>query len=182
MSRAFYISRKAAITAGLKKYFTGQPCSRGHVADRYVSTRTCFECNKESGSRKESVEYRRVYYAAKYQANPKAFLEKGKKYNATERGRTSTIVRACRRRCNLLRAEGNHTHEDLSAIRTAQKDCCAYCSVALNGKGSLDHIVALTRGGTNWPNNLQWLCRSCNSRKHTKVAQDFVIQTQTMNG
>lgn len=38
------ISRKLAKSNGLKFYFTGKPCSRGHVADRYVSGGTCVEC------------------------------------------------------------------------------------------------------------------------------------------
>lgn len=30
-----------------KRYSTGQPCSRGHVAERYVSTRNCVKCSDE---------------------------------------------------------------------------------------------------------------------------------------
>jgi hypothetical protein len=30
------ITRKAAKAAGLKKFFTGRPCIRGHLAERYV--------------------------------------------------------------------------------------------------------------------------------------------------
>lgn len=26
------------------RYFTGKPCKRGHVAERYLSTRGCVEC------------------------------------------------------------------------------------------------------------------------------------------
>ena len=39
------ISREAALAAGLKRYFTGRPCKRGHVAERYVmSGGACCEC------------------------------------------------------------------------------------------------------------------------------------------
>jgi hypothetical protein len=36
--------RKAAQLVGAKRYFTGKPCVRGHVADRFVSTKACTEC------------------------------------------------------------------------------------------------------------------------------------------
>ena len=34
-------------TVGAARYFTGRPCRRGHVAERYASTRTCVECAAE---------------------------------------------------------------------------------------------------------------------------------------
>jgi hypothetical protein len=40
------ISFAEAKSAGLKRYFTGTPCSSGHVADRLVSNRSCSECTK----------------------------------------------------------------------------------------------------------------------------------------
>lgn len=33
---------------------------------------------------------------------------------------------------------------------------------------AIDHVVALARGGTNWPANLRPICKSCNSRKGMK--------------
>lgn len=38
------ISRNEAQAAGLTKYFTGIPCRRGHVAERYVSMGGCLMC------------------------------------------------------------------------------------------------------------------------------------------
>jgi len=32
---------------GLNKYYTGEPCIRGHIAERYVSTGLCVQCIKE---------------------------------------------------------------------------------------------------------------------------------------
>jgi 5-methylcytosine-specific restriction endonuclease McrA len=33
---------------------------------------------------------------------------------------------------------------------------------------TVDHVIPLSVGGTNWLKNLQPLCSSCNSSKHTK--------------
>lgn len=40
--------RKAAQLAGEKRYFTGQPCVHGHVADRFVSTKACTKCANQA--------------------------------------------------------------------------------------------------------------------------------------
>lgn len=40
------IVRRDAQTAGLARYFTGKPCREGHVAERYVASAVCVECNK----------------------------------------------------------------------------------------------------------------------------------------
>lgn len=41
------ISRKSAIKEGYLTYFTGKPCKRSHVAERYVSSYACVACLKE---------------------------------------------------------------------------------------------------------------------------------------
>lgn len=37
-------SRTAAKAAGESKYFTGKPCSKGHLSYRYTNSGTCSEC------------------------------------------------------------------------------------------------------------------------------------------
>lgn len=38
------ISRKDAHASGRRKYFSGVPCKKGHVAERYVTTNGCVAC------------------------------------------------------------------------------------------------------------------------------------------
>lgn len=58
------ISRKVAKARGLKVYFTGKPCKRGHVSERYVSGH-CVECqrNNYSENKEAKCEYGRDYYS-----------------------------------------------------------------------------------------------------------------------
>ena len=63
-------------------------------------------------------------------------------------------------------AEGKFTGEDVARIKRQQRGKCALCKTKLMAYAALDHIVALSNGGSNWPRNLQWLCRSCNSKKN----------------
>lgn len=47
------------------------------------------------------------------------------------------------------------------------------CGIDLNGKGHLDHIIPLARGGTNWPWNLQFLCAHDNVVKWAKLPHEM---------
>jgi hypothetical protein len=42
-------TRAQAIALGQITYFTGKPCRRGHVADRYTMAGNCRECAREAG-------------------------------------------------------------------------------------------------------------------------------------
>ncbi len=52
---------------------------------------------------------------------------------------------------------------------------CRQCgSAPRNGINlELDHIVPISRGGTNDPHNLQTLCRPCNQAKSNHLTQQF---------
>jgi len=44
------ISRVEAIKNGLTKYYTGKPCSRGHIEERYTSSGSCHGCSLENNA------------------------------------------------------------------------------------------------------------------------------------
>lgn len=44
------ISRKDAKAAGLKYYFTGEPCKRGHIDKRFVSSFWCMTCQRDKAA------------------------------------------------------------------------------------------------------------------------------------
>lgn len=55
------ISRKEAKALGLKRYFTGMPCKNGHVAERYMQSSNCVECQNEKANSDEGRRYRSKY-------------------------------------------------------------------------------------------------------------------------
>jgi hypothetical protein len=59
------ITRAEAKALGLKRYFTGKPCKRGHVCERTFST-GCMECHRayKAANREKMREYHRAYKAA----------------------------------------------------------------------------------------------------------------------
>ena len=190
---------KGAKAAGALYYFTGKPCLRGHVAQRMTSNATCVECDAiakqeryrcdpapaiEKAARwaSENPESRRRI-KARWRGNN---LEKAHESERKSRARTAgkrqlwldanrDFVRALKRNRRALQrgADGCHTADDIARIREAQRDTCAYCSKKLKGKGHVDHIIALSKGGSNWPSNLQLTCDACNLRKGAKDPIDF---------
>jgi HNH endonuclease len=86
-----------------------------------------------------------------------------------------SISYANTRRARKLGAEGAHSDADIKAIWERQKHKCAMpnCEYKIAAAGSnkyhVDHIHPLVRGGSNWPDNLQILCKTHN---HQKCAAD----------
>ena len=74
------ISRTEAKDAGLKQYFTGRPCSRGHVEPRLVSNCVCLACAREKMNARwaKNPEASREMERAKYAANKERCLAAAK--------------------------------------------------------------------------------------------------------
>jgi len=70
-----------------------------------------------------------------------------------------------RRRCamNVARSLGRHTKTEWLGLVTAAGGVCVLCGVA--AVEAKDHIVPLSRGGSDGISNIQPVCQSCNSRK-----------------
>ena len=48
---------------------------------------------------------------------------------------------------------------------------CVYCGAT--DELAIDHIFPFSRGGSNTPDNLQVLCKSCNSAKGASIPDDY---------
>ena len=66
-----YVLRKDALAAGLKRYYTGEPCRRGHIAERFVASRRCIVCSAEDGAKQwvKCPEQKRAYHRQWTRAN-----------------------------------------------------------------------------------------------------------------
>lgn len=82
------ISKKDAVAAGLKKYFTGKPCKCGHVAERRVIDRGCIVCGLDHGRKHYAAnrETRGSVRSLKWRANNP---EKYAAYCASDNGKNA---------------------------------------------------------------------------------------------
>jgi hypothetical protein len=69
------ITRKEALAQGLKRYFTGKPCKRGHVAERSTSA-GCYTCRKAYRQSEEGKAASKAYMQSeKGKAARKAYAQ-----------------------------------------------------------------------------------------------------------
>jgi 5-methylcytosine-specific restriction endonuclease McrA len=81
------------------------------------------------------------------------------------------------RRAREKHAEGVHTASDVASIIKRQSGQCAYCPKKLGRQYHVDHIIPLSKGGSNWPKNIQVLCPACNMAKGRKDPIDYARET-----
>jgi len=76
-------------------------------------------------------------------------------------------VQAQNSRSAKIGAKGTFTYEEWLIMRGHFGDICGRCKTPL-ARPVMDHVIPLSRGGTNYIENIQTLCRDCNSGKNAK--------------
>ena len=195
------ISYADAKSKGLKRYFTGKPCKRGHFAERNVANCACIECQaivtERWGAENKEVKLqfardwrgKNPNYSAEWAKNNPDSIRVAKRkwyvgntYRAIEiakdwqrrnpeKRRTNTANARARR----VSAEGSHTAAEIQALLERQDWKCAEpsCRKSIRKKRHIDHIMPLDLGGSNYITNLQGLCPTCNCRKNAKHPLDW---------
>jgi len=163
----------------------------------YLST--CKKCKKEknqsyhAANREKSNKRARVYYAANkkdisekskiYRKRNQAIIRERKqarkeqiaKYNREWRKTNSGYMMAHkrRRRALILTSAGHHTEKDIENLYRQQQGKCCYCKCDLNNVFHVDHIVPLSRGGSNGVSNIAIACPFCNQSKGNKLLSEW---------
>jgi 5-methylcytosine-specific restriction endonuclease McrA/predicted nucleic acid-binding Zn ribbon protein len=105
-------------------------------------------------------------------------LAQQKKYNQTA---------ATYRKDRKSQAEGMFTKADIIELWQLQDGECYFCSTALKPPSEkhpfhIDHLIPLSLGGNEWPENLSLLCQKCNNVKYTKSEKEFWRLCETLHG
>lgn len=70
-------------------------------------------------------------------------------------------------------AEGSHTFREKQALLERQGHRCFYCAAKLT-EYHADHFVPLSRGGSDYIDNIRMACPSCNCRKSDKLPWEWM--------
>lgn len=141
--------------------------SRAYIANRnaadptYTARAMRRSYAKHSEKRKE---YARQFRAA-YPERQYALCRRWRRNNPEK------VTAAIFRREALKRGlTEHHTATEWRALKVCWGNRCLCCGVSGEVQTlATDHIVPLSRGGANTIDNIQPLCKSCNSRKGTKT-------------
>lgn len=99
-------------------------------------------------------------------ANPEKVRSRHKAWSHSNPERIATYRH--RRRAHKQNNGGTYTVEEWDALVERFGNRCLCCG-AQNVQLTADHIVPLSKGGSNFIENIQPLCFSCNSSKRVKI-------------
>jgi len=158
-------TRAEAQEIGSLYYFTGKPCSHGHLSKRYTNSIGCVECAISRAKERywSNPEAKSAYDRARYATNPAARLGYNKwkienpdkaqeardrwKENNPDKHREAqrkwaannpeTVQANVRaRRARKRDAEGSHTKDDIETILVRQKFKCAECGADIKKRSN----------------------------------------------
>ena len=104
-------------------------------------------------------------------------------YNQTENGIIAKRADAHNRRARRKKAPGKHTTAQLREQFQSQEGKCYYCQCKLQharDSWHADHVVPLSRGGSNDISNIVITCPPCNRAKHDKLPHEWINSQQNI--
>jgi len=133
----------------------------------------CWECCRERGRTEhhKDKERRNARSTEWQKANREKSHKATQEWKQRNHWRTTSEQNAQYARLRRARkhaAGGTHTLADIEAIFEMQRGRCAYCRKRLRSKRHVDHIIPISKGGSNGRRNLQLTCAHCNQTKSNR--------------
>ena len=139
---------------GMKRYFTGLPCPKGHISERMVSTRACVECKRQCD--------KEWHYL-----NPEKSRAKRKARSGFDSSKNYCQARATAKKQANIYWNNYSVRKRLIAVYDAKRQMQKASDIKLH----VDHIIPIKGSnvcGLHVPWNLQVITASDNcSRKNS---------------
>jgi 5-methylcytosine-specific restriction endonuclease McrA len=95
-----------------------------------------------------------------------------RRFRATEHGKAA--IAAVRHNQRSQMGDTGLTAAILQELKAERNGMCPYCGREIID-GHFDHVMPLSRGGSNVRENILWVCAQCNRQKHNKTLVDFLV-------
>ncbi len=159
------ITCKTCHDEGVKEWVKNNP-EKVRRSQRKAAKRNAATKNAKARARRAArTEEEKVAESAWWAEYRKNYAVKDPEYGARWRAANKDLIKTYygRRKGLKLNSKGNCTPDQVAARVAYYGSKCWICKT---GKyEELDHVVALSRGGTNWAANLRPACSNCNRRK-----------------
>lgn len=86
-----------------------------------------------------------------------------------QKNKETAFALVAKRRAQRVNAGGSYTADDVYELLAKQRVKCNLCGTSIGKQFHRDHIIPLSKGGTNYISNIQLLCPTCNLKKHDKL-------------
>lgn len=147
-----------------KQRYASDPSYR---ASKRASVRAAFEKNGQRYVEKQRERYRQI------ESLRAAATERTKAWRAANPN--SVKMYDARRRARDSGANGSFKADDVKRLLEQQRAKCIYCGTDISdGLHTIEHVIPLSRGGSNSIENIALACRSCNARKGQKLPSEFL--------
>ena len=125
-----FITRAQAKTQGLKQYFTGKACKRGHHATRLTSNGACAECSREDCSQfyelnRSTVLQTRANYSA---TNRQQISEYQKNYRVQKKERLAECNKKYRAKNETRLKEARRHYDNRNRLQRNEKARLRYAN------------------------------------------------------
>lgn len=172
------ITKKQAKQLGLNFYFTGKPCKRNHICEKYISNRGCVECDKQrSNCWHENNKERKQQTSKSWEEKNKEHRQQSKKQ--WKENNPDKITEYGSRRCKYLKySKPIWAAEEIIKQIYLDRDELNQIVKMCGGTElfEIDHIIPIlsnTVCGLHCEDNLQILTASENRTKSNNYQQDW---------